>query len=619
MAGAGHPLSGTSQSWNEKVPALAVVNLNATNGGGGGTGAVIDDGSISTTTAYSSSKIEGTFPKIDDGASSGNTTYSGTKIDADIASAAGVQIDDATPSLTTAYSGTKIEGTFTKIDDGAASGTTTYSGTKIDADIASAAGVQIDDATPSLTTAYSGTKIEGTFTKIDDGAASGTTTYSGTKIDADIASAAGAQIDDATPSLTTAYSSTKIEGTFPKIDDGAASATTTYSGTKIDADIASAAGAQIDDGSISMTTAYSSTKIEGTFPKIDDALASATNTYSSTKIETLVSAPPAVTGPILEVNTAGAVSTQSGIRSVNPTGAAPNQMMVYEAARDAWTAGAEGTEQVVAVRVDAPVSARSLVWDAAGKQLASEPAHATTLFVSSTGSMANDGLTPSSAFLTIAQATAVATSGDSIILSADVFTESVTLPAGVFLRGEGATIAGTGGSALDLNADCCVTIACITVSSGRAIRVSGGGSARIFINRIMCSGTAAAFRCQSGEIDIVVGTIRVMDGNIVDEFTSDRVNITATQLVATGSGNIFRFIAGATITVMCSHIVCGAGTVFDTQNNPAVAEVDVSCARLDAVNLSDIDSSSSVKLIASRAAGTLVESGSGTVSRLSPP
>ena len=126
--------------------------------------AVIDDTTASTTTTYSSEKIEDLIDDIPTGA----------------------EIDDTTASTTTTYSSEKIEDlisdipTGAEIDDTTASTTTTYSSEKIEdliSDIPT--GAEIDDSTEALTTTWSSSKIK---TEIDAGGGGGSDVIDDTNI-----------------------------------------------------------------------------------------------------------------------------------------------------------------------------------------------------------------------------------------------------------------------------------------------------------------------------------------------------------------------------------------------------------------------------------------------------
>jgi len=321
--------------------------------------------------------------------------------------------------------------------------------------------------------------------------------------------------------------------------------------------------------------------------------------------------------PIADINAAGAANPQVGIRAVSPTGAAPNYQMVYEAARAAWTAGQEGSEKVIALREDAPDEARALVFDSATGELVSKPASANTYYVDAVGSDTNDGQTEESAFLTIAAATAVAVSGDTIKLSSNTFNESVVLPDGVFLRGDGATLSGSG-TVLELGDGGCVLLAGIVASGGRAVNLNkSGGSARCFLNFIGCTGGAEAFRSQRGALDAVVAHITTVNGSVVSETNDDRINLTCTRIEVTGNGHVFRVRQGGQVTCQAAEIVCGTGDVFNS-NASASASIDVNCGRLTAANLSDISASVEATLVASLATGGLAETGAGSVTYLVP-
>ena len=321
--------------------------------------------------------------------------------------------------------------------------------------------------------------------------------------------------------------------------------------------------------------------------------------------------------PIADVNAAGAAAAQVGIRAVAPTGAAPNYQMVYETARAAWTAGQEGSEKVLALRADAPTQARALTWDVAAKELVSAGAGVNVYFVDPKGSDTNDGQTPESAFATIAAATAVAVSGQTIVLSANAFAESVTLPDGVNLRGVGASLTGSG-TVLELGDGSCVRLAGVEATAGRAVNLNkAGGAARCFFNVVETAGTAEAFRSQAGSLDVVVGSVTTVDGHVVAETNADRVNITVSRIEVTGTGHVFRTQGGGKVTCSASEIICGTGYVFRS-NAAGSATIDVSCARLEAANLSNIPANISSTLIASETSGALVEVGAGSVALMTP-
>lgn len=321
--------------------------------------------------------------------------------------------------------------------------------------------------------------------------------------------------------------------------------------------------------------------------------------------------------PIADINSAGAANPQVGIRAVSPTGAAPNYQMVYETARAAWTAGQEGSEKVIALREDAPDEARAFVYDSATGELVSKPASVNTYYVDKTGADTNDGQTEESAFLTIAAATAVAVSGDTIVLSNNDFAENVVLPDGVHLRGLGASLTGSG-TVLELGDGSCVRISGVTCTGGQAVNLNkSGGSARVFLNVVTGTGSGDAFRCQTGALDIVCGNVTTVNGDIVAETNADRVNITVSRVEVTGTGNCFRTQGGGKVTCQASQIVCGSGNVFDS-NAPSSASIDVTCARLEADDLSDIGSNVEATLVASLATGTLTENGAGSVTYLVP-
>ena len=202
---------------------------------------------------------------IDDTTTSTTSTYSSSKIEQRIATAAGATIDDSITGLTTTYSSNKIENIVADLIDDTTSDTdTTYSSDKIETLISTSVGSVIDDTTASATTTYSSTKIENVVSGlIDDTSTSLTETWSSDKLSSELGSKAS--IDDTSSSVSTTYSSDKIDslvgggGAF--IDDTQTSTTTVYSSSKtetvIDTSLSDLLNLLYPVGCIVHTTAYS--------------------------------------------------------------------------------------------------------------------------------------------------------------------------------------------------------------------------------------------------------------------------------------------------------------------------------------------------------------------------
>ncbi len=138
--------------------------------------------STTATTAYTTATGKAS---IDDLASSTSTTYSSDKIDSLISDITpGTVIDDTTASATTTYSSSKISDIVgAVIDDTSTSLTSTWSSSKINTDISSKA--SIDDTSTTLDSTWSSSKINTNISSkasIDDNSSSTTTTYSSNKI-----------------------------------------------------------------------------------------------------------------------------------------------------------------------------------------------------------------------------------------------------------------------------------------------------------------------------------------------------------------------------------------------------------------------------------------------------
>lgn len=124
----------------------------------------------------------------------------------------GAAIDDVTPTTSTTFSSSKINQLIAAsaivIDDTTAALTKVYSSTKVNAQIAAL----IDDASTLTTKTFSASKINtlvATKPSINDTTASGTSVYSSTKVNAAVL----ALIADGVTASGTTWSSTKIQST----------------------------------------------------------------------------------------------------------------------------------------------------------------------------------------------------------------------------------------------------------------------------------------------------------------------------------------------------------------------------------------------------------------------
>lgn len=271
--------------------------------------------------------------------------------------------------------------------------------------------------------------------------------------------------------------------------------------------------------------------------------------------------------------------------------------------------------KTVALRNNSPLSKHSFVWDSANSQLISEPNHTLAVYVSKNGNNLNDGLTPSSAKLTINAGVAILPASGTLYIGPGTYAESfsitgttqnVTAPEAVI---DGNIVLNTNGTH---------TFGSLVCSGGSSLSVTGAFTAKIDVKLATCSSNANFLKINGGgSAHVTAQEIDTANGNVIDETTSGIISLNFGDINISGSGNVIACVNGADVNLNGGKININTGNVFRTTGVVA-ANLSIVCTRLVLTNLSNITSATNANLIASSVSGALAESGLGVVKRISP-
>ncbi|NJO61062.1 MAG: hypothetical protein HC836_23210 [Richelia sp. RM2_1_2] len=235
------------------------------------------------------------------------------------------------------------------------------------------------------------------------------------------------------------------------------------------------------------------------------------------------------------------------------------------------------------------------------------------LYVGKHGNDANPGTTPELAFLTfgsaITAATALTPSTSNRIritcTDGGTYTESITVPAWVFIDATDTTLVGT----LTMSSDSEAYFTEVFASTGVAVTKSGTGTARVSADVIRATGTANTITNTgtTGVLLIVAKQIFVENGVAVQDATSavaGHIHVESEDLYITGAGTGIVSTGVGAVVGRLSHILeisggIGNGTAF----NISGGLVDVTAGRIEATTAYTV-SGGTLRLIVNNLTGT---------------